>query len=156
MPFPADFTHGTVALLEGQESLQGCSHLITSLLALSPRVHGLSRVCPQSERLLWQNALESQLLCMLLIMVALGALMAGHGWPSQWDDPAGNLDWVLSQLHCSGGSLSSDRLQVLEPKVPTRHLHSLSFNTRHPPCCVWVTFPCCCCPLCHGWHLCCS
>lgn len=61
MPFSAALTHGTVALLEGQESLQGCSHLIMSLLALSPRAHGLSRVCLQSERLLWQNAIESQL-----------------------------------------------------------------------------------------------
>lgn len=89
MPFPAALSHGTAALLEDQESLQACSHLIMSLLGLVP-------LCPwpvpwhaHSQRGCCGGMLLSHsFLCMLLIGVAVGALLAGHDWPSQWDDPA--------------------------------------------------------------------
>lgn len=136
MPFPAALTHRTVALLE---SLQGCSHLITSLLALVPS-------CPRPvpcgaavKRLLWQSAIEPRLSLRAARWVCALGLLWGHCWQAGVGHPDGLiLGWVLSQLHHSGGSISTDGLQALEPEVPTRHLHALSFNTwepvtHHPP-----------------------
>lgn len=61
MPFPAALTHGTVALLEDQESLKAVPISSCHCLASSPHACGLSHVVPTVKRLLWQSAIESKL-----------------------------------------------------------------------------------------------
>lgn len=140
MPFPAALTRGSAALLEDQESLQGCSHPIPShpCLPLSPRARACPVWCHSQRGCCSRMLLSHSFLYTLLIGVVWGRHWQGMvGHPSELILP-GNLGCVLSQLHCSDGNISTDGLQALELKVPTRNLHPLSFNTwepvtHHPP-----------------------
>lgn len=135
MPFPAALTGQCLCWSQCKAVPISSRHCLPS----SPRARSLSRVVPAVERLLWQSAIEPRLsLCAAHWVCALG-LLWGHCWQAGVGHPNGLiLGWVLSQLHHSGGSISTDGLRALEPEVPTRHLHALSFNTwepvtHHPP-----------------------